>query len=332
MSSRKTRNQGRRRATPAPSSSGNAPPNMREQPALSAKGEGEGKAQQPAPTKSKKAKIAEEKAAREAADAEAKVQYHFVCSNQCVVHCTCVNSGAPPIGSGATASSQYTQPTSSSTTHSEWIASGYSSSSSSSSSSFASASASAGATALTSALDHFLSGTVPNTPQNAAAVEAMASHLKCGGCTSGVGRHRADCSKSMESTAAYTRAQLAGNLAGAAGLAGFSYGIGGSMTRLHDGMGMGGDDYGDDDGEGGARVRDDSKLLGLPGGLEEEKRQRRLAINRRAAHNSRIRKKQLVESLKTTVADVLKQNESLRVSNHALQTLIYAQQMENQSQ
>jgi hypothetical protein len=188
---------------------------MREQPALSAKGEGEGKAQQPAPTKSKKAKIAEEKAAREAADAEAKVQYHFVCSNQCVVHCTCVNSGAPPIGSGATASSQYTQPTSSSTTHSEWIASGYSSSSSSSSSSFASASASAGATALTSALDHFLSGTVPNTPQNAAAVAAMASHLKCGGCTSGVGRHRADCSKSMESTAAYTRAQLAGNLAGA---------------------------------------------------------------------------------------------------------------------
>ena len=27
-----------------------------------------------------------------------KVPYHFVCSNQCVVRCTCVNSGAPPIG------------------------------------------------------------------------------------------------------------------------------------------------------------------------------------------------------------------------------------------
>ena len=157
------------------------------------------------------------------------------------------------------------------------------------------------------------------------------TYPKCGGCTSGVGRHRADCSKSMESTAAYTRAQLAGNLAGAAGLAGFSYGIGGSMTRLH-GVGMGGDDYGDDDGEGGAGGRDDGMLLGLPGGREEEKRQRRLAINRRAAHNSRTRKKQLVESLKTTVADVLKQNESLRGSNQALQAMIYTHQMEKQSQ
>ena len=73
-------------------------------------------------------------------------------------------------------------------------------------------------------------------------------------------------------------------------------------------------------------------LLGLPGGREEEKRQRRMAINRRAARNSRIRKKQLVESLKTTVADVLKQNESLRGSNQALQAMIYTHQMEKQSQ